>query len=293
MAKKIDLDAAAVDAFAKLAVRTPMDGKTPPVWSDGVSATTRYVRVSKGLYLALDGRRAAEGETGTASWVYRYTAGGKARMLGLGAYPDKSLASARGRTKADTLATQAVRDAGMEPPPVVNADDAIRLRQLGHDPHALRRAAKAAKLAKRAKAVTFKTLAQEYLRSNQVKWKSAKHGKQWEATLESWAYPLIGEMVIGDIDGSAVLGVLQQQVRDEGQAPRPLWEARPETASRLRGRIEQVLDYARFKKLRDGGLALPRQPGALPWATFESCSPGLGWRSYATTRPARWWVSYR
>jgi integrase len=107
-------------------------------------------------------------------------------------------------------------------------------------------------VAKAAKAITFKQVAEEYLRSNQVKWSNAKHAAQWAATLKAYAYPLIGESIVGEIDTTAVLKVLRQEVPIKDKRLVALWEARPETASRLRGRIETVLDYARVKGLRTG-----------------------------------------
>lgn len=190
----------------------------------------RYLHDGSGLYLALDGRRGKEGEPPTTSWVYRYTLHGKARMMGLGAFPAIKLSEAR----------KAVAEART-------------LKAKGMDPLAVKDAERAERMAAMARAITFKRVAAEYLRSNQVKWSNAKHAAQWTSTLETYAYPFIGESIVGDIDTDAVLKVLRQEVAvKDKKLPVALWEARPETASRVRGRIETILDYARVKNLRTG-----------------------------------------
>jgi integrase len=190
----------------------------------------KYFHDGQGLYLAVDGRRAGLEKPPTASWVFRYMLHGKARMLGLGSFPDIGLKEARKATA-----------------------EARRLKALGQDPLAVKDAEKAARREAAARAITFRQVAVEYIRANRVKWSNSKHAKQWEATLEAYAYPLIGETVVGLIDSSAVLKVLQQDIVAAGEKKaKPLWEMRPETASRLRGRIETILDYAKVKGLRSG-----------------------------------------
>jgi integrase len=183
---------------------------------------TRLHHDGGGLYLVVDKRGSS------TSWVYRYTIDGRARTLGLGRYPDIGLKDARTR-----------------------ADEARRLKAHGRDPLAVKDAERAARKAEQARAVTFKAVAQEFVSQNRAGWRNAKHAKQWEATLQAYVYPLIGDMVAGAVDGSAVLRVLRQSV-GRGKEARPLWEAKPETASRVRGRIEAVLDYAKVRGLRDG-----------------------------------------
>jgi integrase len=230
----------------------------------------RYLHDGGGLYLALDGRRGKDGELPTASWVYRYMLHGKARMMGLGPFPAIKLADAR---KA--------------------AAEARTLKAKGQDPLSVKDAERVERIARVARAITFKQVAGEYLRSNQVKWTNAKHAAQWTATLETYAYPLIGTSIVGDIDTAAVLKVLRQDVVVKDKSPVPLWEARPETASRLRGRIETILDYARVKNLRIGDnpaawrgnlkLALPavskvrgvKHHAALPATKMGACMANL------------------
>ena len=246
-----DLTDIEVKAFARLTVADPE--ARPPIWSDGAKATIRYLRVSKGLYLMLDGRRAEKGQPGTASWVYRYMIDKKARVLGLGSYPEKDLASARSLTKKDAEGVQRLKDAGEEPPAILNASDAERLRRLGQDPLALKKAERAARRAEQARAFTFKAVATDYIKTHRVKWANDKHAAQWTAMLEAYAYPIIGERIVGDLEPSDVLAVLEQLVEvGPKKPPVSLWEAKPETASRLRGRIENILDYAKVKRLRDG-----------------------------------------
>jgi integrase len=111
----------------------------------------------------------------------------------------------------------------------------------GIDPAEAKKQAKSALAAQRAKAVNFKTLAEQYIAQHEAGWKNAKHAAQWTSTLETYAFPTIGNMVAADIDTPSVLRVLQ-----------PIWTDKSETASRLRGRIEAVLDFATAKGLREG-----------------------------------------
>ena len=162
--------------------------------------------------------------TGTRAWVLRTMVAGKRREYGLGGFPTISLASARERARA-------------------------MLDQLfaGIDPAVTKKQAKSALAAQRAKAVNFKTLAEQYIAQHEASWKNAKHAAQWTSTLETYVYPICGHMVAADIDTATVLRVLE-----------PIWKEKTETASRLRGRIEAVLDYAAAKGLREG-------PNAARW----------------------------
>ena len=155
---------------------------------------------------------------GTRAWVLRTVVAGKRREYGVGSYPTVTLASARERARA-------------------------MLDQLfaGIDPAVTKKQAKSALAAQRAKAVNFKTLAEQYIAQHEAGWKNAKHAAQWTSTLETYAFPTIGNMVAADIDTPSVLRVLQ-----------PIWTDKSETASRLRGRIEAVLDFATAKGLREG-----------------------------------------
>lgn len=161
-----------------------------------------------GLYLKV-------GE-GRKSWVFRYKRGGKETWLGLGAVDDKfGLAQARAAA----------------------AEYREHLRQ-GVEPLDARQEAKAKIEAEKAAkekdaARTFRLAAEQYIAAHKAGWKNAKHASQWTATLETYAYPEIGDEPVKDVTVSHVLAILK-----------PIWETKPETASRVRGRIESVLDYA-------------------------------------------------
>ena len=121
------------------------------------------------------------------------------------------------------------------------AAEARATRAEGRDPIDVRRAAvKRVKLAA-AKAMTFKSCTEAYFASHRPSWRNARHADDWRASLERHAYPVLGELPIAAVDTEAVLAVLQ-----------PIWTTRTETASRVRGRIESILDAARAQGLRTG-----------------------------------------
>ena len=159
-----------------------------------------------GLYLQVRGN--------AASWILRITIGRKRRDVGLGGFPDVTLAGAR---EAARVMRDAVRD--------------------GRDPVAERKAKRRA-LAER---LTFAESAKLLIESRRPGWKSAKHADQWTATLDTYAKPIIGDMPVAEVDTPDVLRVLT-----------PLWTEKTETAYRLRGRIEAVLDWATASKHRTG-----------------------------------------
>lgn len=156
--------------------------------------------------------------SGSRAWVLRTMVAGKRREYGLGGFPTVPLASARERAR--TMLDQLFA---------------------GIDPAVTKKKAKSALAAQRAKAVTFKTLAEQYVAQHESSWKNAKHAAQWTSTLEAYAFPVCAHMVAAEIDTAMVLRVLE-----------PIWLKKTETASRLRGRIEAVLDYATAKGLREG-----------------------------------------
>lgn len=152
--------------------------------------------------------------TKTRSWIFRYARGGKTHDIGLGAYLNVSLELAR--TKAAELRAVLGR---------------------GGDPMALRRAEKA----EVAGRTSFKQCAEKYIEANRAGWKNPKHGDQWKSTLETYAYPVIGELDVRHVDTHHLLKILE-----------PIWGTKNETASRVRGRIERVLAWATTRKLRTG-----------------------------------------
>jgi len=119
--------------------------------------------------------------------------------------------------------------------------DARRLRHEGIDPIETRRANRLRERLEAAKAMTFKQCADSYIASHRAGWRNAKHAAQWEATLATYAYPAIGDLPVQEIDTGLVCKVLE-----------PIWTAKPETAGRVRGRIEAILDWAKARDYRAG-----------------------------------------
>jgi integrase len=152
-------------------------------------------------------------------WVLRFTlADGRQREAGLGAFPDVSLGEAR--EKAAELRKQA---------------------KAGADPLAEREQAKRQKAAEAARAMTFKAAAEAYIAAHETSWKNPKHRQQWRNTLEAYTYPVIGAVAVADVDQAMVMAILD-----------PIWRDKTETASRLRGRLEAVLDWATVRGHRKG-----------------------------------------
>ncbi len=185
-----------------------------------------------GLYLAI-----AKG--GSKSWLFRYQIDGKARAIGLGGYPRVSIDTAR------------------ELAAVVRQDLARARLGVGPDPLEARRRRKneeraATQAARNApKAKTFRECAIAYIATQAPAWRSAKHAKQWTATLEDYAIPFIGDRPVDAIDQTAVIDILNQIDPRKPEAG-TLWSSKPETASRVRGRIESVLGWAAVAGFRSG-----------------------------------------
>ncbi len=140
----------------------------------------------------------------TRSWLFRFAWQGRQRQLGLGPYPEIGLAEAR--------------------------DAAARARRMvlaGVDPIAAKRE-QAAETARAAR--TFEQAAGEFIEAREPSWRNDKHAAQWRATLAAYAFPVIGRLPVAEVDTAHVLAIL-----------RPVWAEKPETASRLRGRIEAIL----------------------------------------------------
>lgn len=156
--------------------------------------------------------------TGARSWVLRVLIGEKRREIGLGGYPEVSLAKAR------ELARE--------------AKDAIRR---GTDPLEERKAARASLIAAQRRGLTFADAVEKCLATKLEAFKNPKHRQQWRNTIDSYAIPQLGAMLVQDITVQDVLRVLQ-----------PIWTSKTETASRLRGRIEAVLSWATVAGHRTG-----------------------------------------
>ena len=165
--------------------------------------------------------------TGGKTWLLRVRMGSKRREIGLGGYPSTSLSEAR--QKARDVRQQIAE---------------------GQDPVAQRQAQKAALLAQQASLKTFAWCVDSYLDGMEGQWKNAKHAAQWRSTLETYANPIIGKLAVQSIALPHVLEVLNQPQPDKGNAA--LWDSKNETASRLRGRVEKVLDWATVHGYRDG-----------------------------------------
>lgn len=172
----------------------------------------------QGRYGDGDGLWLQVGPTGTKAWLLRYMIDGKAREMGLGPLSVFSLAEARERARA---ARQRLAD--------------------GVDPISERDAERAARRAEDAKAVTFKDAAARYIKAHRAGWKNPKHADQWEATLSTYAFPHFGALSVAAIETGHILKAIE-----------PIWTLKPETASRTRGRIEAVLDWATARGYRKG-----------------------------------------
>lgn len=156
--------------------------------------------------------------SGGRSWMLRIMVGGKRRDMGLGGYPDVTLAGAREKAR------------------VARAEV-----WQGIDPIEQRRGARSALRATTAAALTFEQCAGRYIAAHESGWRNAKHAQQWRNTLEQHAYTAMGSLLVRDVALPHVLAALE-----------PIWRTRTETASRLRGRIESVLDWATARGYRDG-----------------------------------------
>jgi len=115
-----------------------------------------------------------------------------------------------------------------------------------------KREAKALATKQAARSKTFEQCARAFIEDKKSEWKNEKHTKQWLTTLETYAFPIIGSLSVASIDTDSVLQVLRQDIPTKDDAKLPLWSAKNETASRLRGRIESILDWAKVSKYREG-----------------------------------------
>lgn len=185
-----------------------------------------------GLYLRVTSKT-------SRSWVYRFMLGGRARREQLNGL----LATGKPKPKGPKAT-----EIGFGPFPEITLADARekaaqarRLKALGKDPKAEREALRAAIEAEQARAITFKQCAERYIDAHKAGWRNSKHAKQWSATLETYAYPVFGHLPVSAIDVPLVTKVLE-----------PIWSTKPETASRVRGRVESILDWATIRGHRTG-----------------------------------------
>src|SRR5262245_36483069 len=162
-----------------------------------------------GLYLRVT-------HSGTKNWVFRFMLHGRPRWMGVG--PVHTIGRAEARNRAAGFRLQ---------------------RHDGVDPIEKRRAERLQGRLDAAKEVTFKECAARYIASHRAGWRNPKHAAQWQATLATYAEPVIGDLSVQRIDTALVLKVLE-----------PIWTVKPETAGRVRGRIESILDWAKVRGYR-------------------------------------------
>jgi integrase len=156
--------------------------------------------------------------SGAKSWIFRWRRGGRLRDMGLGPVHTISLAEARDRAAA-----------------------ARKLAYDRLDPIAERRERRESAKLEAARAMTFEDCAKAYIAAHKAGWRNPKHAAQWPATLESYVYPIMGDLPVQAVDVGLVMRAIE-----------PIWTTKPETASRVRGRIESVLDWATARGHRQG-----------------------------------------
>ena len=173
-------------------------------------------------------------ETGARSWVFRFMLNGRSRDLGLSRCPEALVLLKK--SGGEELSLSQARDvAAIYRLKVKSGIDPLEERE--HEAAEKAAASQAAK----AKAVSFRTVAETYMAANEASWRNDKHRQQWRNTLSTYVYPVIGDLSVGDVSTGHVLGIIE-----------PLWKLKPETASRVRGRIETILDAAKARGYREG-----------------------------------------
>jgi integrase len=182
--------------------------------------TTKEVQNKKkpGYYCDGAGLYLQISDWGTKSWIFRYGFNGKDRHMGLGSLHTVSLAEAR------MLATECRK---------------LLLRKI--DPIVARDAEHARQALEVARSMTFSECATAYIKAHRSSWKNAKHADQWTNTIHTYCKPMMGNIPVQAIDTTLVMAVLE-----------PIWTEKAETASRLRGRMESILDWATVSGYRQG-----------------------------------------
>lgn len=171
----------------------------------------------------------------TKAWLFRFERNGRERQMGLGSTDIVSLADARERARAARLI-------------LLDGGDPIEHRKDG----------RRALLVQEARRMTFAECAATYVELHSPSWRNPKHRAQWTSTLRTYAFPIVGSLPVQDLDTDLVVKVLQ-----------PIWVNKTETANRLRGRIEKILDWA---------AATGRRPGENParWRALKDLLPDKG-----------------
>lgn len=177
-----------------------------------IKAPGRYTdALVKGLHLWVK-------KDGNKYWILRYTHKGKQQNMSLGPFPKVTIANAR-----------------------IRAQEARDILDAGDNPLASKKAFQAKPPAKDAEVLTFKEFALETIKNKSVEWSNAKHARQWEYTLREYAFPVIGNKSLNEVNLEDILQILT-----------PIWQTKTETASRLRGRLEWIFAAATARKLRSG-----------------------------------------
>jgi integrase len=164
-----------------------------------------------GLYLQVT-------RTGHKSWVYRYSFAGRRYHMGLGPVYLVSLAAAR-----------------------ENALDLAHQLRRGINPIAVRQEARAAAQAARARSMTFRAATEAYIAAHEIEWTNPGHARDWKNSVETYAYPVCGDLPVANVDTAVVMRILE-----------PIWTDIRVTAARLRGRVELILDWAKTAGYRSG-----------------------------------------
>jgi integrase len=183
-----------------------------------LSARSAAGQTQRGRYADGGGLYLQVSENEAKSWLFRFMLNGKSRQMGLGSLHTISLAEARDEA---LLCRKQLRD--------------------GIDPIDTRKLKRGRAQADAATVMTFKACAEKYISSHSAGWKNVKHMSQWQNTLKTYVYPVFGDLPVQFVDTGLVTQVIE-----------PIWATKTETASRVRGRIEAILDWATVHKYREG-----------------------------------------
>jgi integrase len=171
---------------------------------------------------------------GTRNWIFRFKIQGRSRDMGLGSVETFSLKEAR-----------------------ETARECRKLLYSGIDPIEQRRARRQQDRLEMARAMSFQQCAEAYIAAHKAAWRNPKHRAQWSNTLASYVYPAFGKLSVQQIDTALVMKALE-----------PLWIAKTETGSRVRGRIEAILSWAEARGYRPGGKVNPAS-----WTVLKNLLP--------------------
>ncbi|WP_456388379.1 tyrosine-type recombinase/integrase [Profundibacter sp.] len=199
-------------------------------------------------------------DSGAQSWLLRVRVGDKRREIGLGAFPEVSLARARERA---TEAKESIRN--------------------GIDPVEARKAARSALLTSQRQGLTFVEAFEKYAAKKLPELRTERYRDQWRATVEKYAFPELGSMLVQDISRDDILRVLH-----------PIWETRTETATKVRQRVEKTLDYAKAAGHRTGdNPAAWRGNLELTLSAPSKIAPKENYPALQIDDAASWWTDLR